>query len=122
MADINAFSFTGRLGADGKVNTTPNGKSVLELSVANSVGFGDYKKTNWLKVRQWGDRVNNIVGIFKKGALVGGTGEVSVETYTGKDGETRTNMIVTCMNIQLLQSKKDDGQESSDNKDEGPVF
>lgn len=121
MADINSFSFTGRLGADAKINTTPNGKTVMELSVANGTGFGDYKKTNWLKVRQWGDRAANIAPIFKKGALVGGTGEVSIEEWTGQDGAKHTSLCVTCMSVQLLHSKKE-GDDAKSSENEEVVF
>ena len=123
MADINSFTFTGRLGNDAKVSTTPNGKTVMELSVANSTGYGDYKKTAWLKVRQWGDRVNNVAPIFKKGSLVGGTGEVSTEAWTGKDGTVHADIIVTCMSIQLLAGKKEEGNQepASDSKESDDI-
>lgn len=113
MADINGFSFTGRLGADAKVNTTPNGKTYMELSVANTTGFGDYKKTNWFKVKQWGERVNNIAGIFKKGALVGGTGELNINTWQGQDNAEHTSVEITCQNVQILSSKKDTAESDS---------
>lgn len=124
MADLSNYSFTGRLGADAKVNVTPNGKTVMELSVAVTTGFGDYKKTKWIKVRQWGERVNNVAPIFKKGALVGGSGEPDVESWTGKDGTVNTTLIVTCMSVNLIQGKKDDSNDfvGPDDKPEDAVF
>ncbi len=113
MADINSFSFTGRLGQDAQVNTTPNGKTVLELSCANNIGFGDYKKTQWLKVRMWGERANSIKDIFKKGALIGGVGELSTDAWTSQTGETKTTLVVTCMNIQLLAGPKQAAESPS---------
>lgn len=108
MADLSSYSFTGRLGADAKVNKTPNGKTVMELSVAVNTGYGDYKKTQWIKVRQWGERVNNVAPFFKKGSIVAGSGEPEVETWTGKDGTANTTFIVTCMSVNLIQGKKDE--------------
>ena len=123
MADLNQFSFTGRLGADAVVKKTPNGKTYMEMSVAVGTGYGDYKKTLWVKVKQWGERVNNIVGIFTKGALVAGSGELSTNQWTGKDNTEHTDLEVTCMNIQILSSKKSDAKNTEGTEDtEEPVF
>lgn len=126
MADLSSYSFTGRLGADAKVNTTPNGKTVMELSVAVTTGFGDYKKTQWIKVRQWGERVNNVAPIFKKGALVGGSGEPSAESWTAKDGTVNCNLCVNCMSVNLIVGAKTDGAAADDTADgsdsDGVVF
>ena len=119
MADLNQYSFTGRLGGDAKVNKTSNGKSVMDMSVAVTSGFGDYKKTIWVKVKQWGDRVNNIAPIFTKGSIVAGTGEVSLEEWQGKDGLQHTGLVVTCMSVQLLH-KKDSGQPQEQPNAFGP--
>lgn len=114
MADINSFNFTGHLGSDAVVKKLQSGKSVMEMNVAINTGYGDYKKTLWAKVKVWGDRVNNIVDIFKKGALVGGTGEVDLNTWTDKEGADRTDLIVTCLNVQILSSKKKDEQQEEE--------
>lgn len=122
MADINSFSFTGRLGTDATVKTTLNGKTCLEMSVAVTSGYGDYKKTLWAKVKQWGERGNNIVDIFKKGSLIGGTGEISLNTWTGKDSTEHTDIVITCMSVQILSSKKDGQGHPSEPAEDVAVF
>lgn len=106
MADLSSYAFTGRLGTDAQIKRTPNGKTYMEMSVAVTTGYGDYKKTLWIKVKQWGERVNNIVGIFTKGALVSACGEPSINEWDGKDGSHHASLEVNCMNIQILSSKK----------------
>lgn len=106
MADLSSYAFTGRLGADAQVKRTPNGKTYMEMSVAVTTGYGEYKKTLWIKVKQWGERVNNIVGIFTKGALITACGEPSINEWDGKDGSHHANLEVNCMNVQILSSKK----------------
>ena len=94
----------------------------MELDVANNVGYGDYAKTNWLKVKMWGERCNNIAPIFKKGSLVTGQGELSTNEWTsGNTGEKHVNLVVTVMNCQLLASKKAENAEEPEYtvKDEG---
>lgn len=106
MADLSSYAFTGRLGADAQVKKTPNGKAYMEMSVAVTTGYGDYKKTLWIKVKQWGERVNNIVNIFTKGALISACGEPSINEWDSKDGSHHASLEVNCMNIQILSSKK----------------
>lgn len=123
MADLNSFAFTGRLTKDAVIKDV-GGKTLMELDVANNIGYGDYAKTNWLKVKMWGDRCHNIAPIFKKGSLVTGQGELSTNEWTkcgnGNIGEKQVDIVVTVMNIQLLASKKAENAEDDDDKD--PVF
>lgn len=118
MADLNSFAFTGRLTKDAQIKTV-NGKTLMELNVANNIGYGDYAKTNWLKVKMWGERANNIASIFKKGSLVTGQGELSTnEWISSNTDEKHVDIVITVINIQLLASKKAENVE----EDEGPVF
>lgn len=125
MADLNSFAFTGRLTKDAQIKNV-NGKTLMELDVANNVGYGDYAKTNWLKVKMWGDRCNNIAPIFKKGSLVTGQGELSTNEWTSNNtGEKHVDLVVTVMNVQLLASKKAENAEEPEytvKDDEEPVF
>ena len=111
MASLNNFNFTGRLGQDAQVKRTPNGKVYMEVSAAVDTGYGDYKKTLWIKVKQWGERVNNIAPIFTKGSLIAGNGELSLNEWEGKDGVLHTDVEVTCMNVNLLSSKRAEAAE-----------
>lgn len=113
MADISVYTFTGRLVRDAEVKSTPAGKVYLEADVANNIGYGQYESTNWLKVKLWGDRANNIVQIFKKGSLVGGSGEAKVDPYVNKNGEPKATLTVTVRDLQLLASKKDDSTSAA---------
>lgn len=110
MADLNTFAFTGRLTKDAQLKNV-NGKSLVELDIANNTGYGDYAKTNWLKVKWWGDRAANALSIFTKGSLVGGYGEANIETYTGKNGQDYTNLAVTVFGLQLLSKPKNNTSE-----------
>ena len=113
MADLSSYAFTGRLGADAQVKKTPNGKTYMEMSVAVTTGYGEYKKTLWIKVKQWGERVNNIVNIFTKGALVSACGEPSINEWDGKDGTHHASLEVNCMSVQILSNKKSTTDENT---------
>ena len=121
MADLSSYAFTGRLGADAQIKRTPNGKTYMEMSVAVTTGYGEYKKTLWIKVKQWGERVNNIVGIFTKGALVSACGEPSINEWDGKDGSHHASLEVNCMNIQILSSKKTTTDNEREYENDNPA-
>lgn len=121
MADISNYTFTGRLGQDAQVKQTPNGKTYMEMSCAVNTGYGDYKKTTWVKVKQWGERVNNIVSLFTQGALIGASGEVSVNSWIDKNGAAHADLEVTCMSINLLASKRK-AEDPAPENDEDVVF
>ena len=91
----------------------------MEMSVAVTTGYGDYKKTLWIKVKQWGERVNNIASIFTKGALISACGEPSINEWDGKDGVHHANLEVNCTNVQILSSKKSatDGNTTTDDNE-----
>lgn len=126
MADLSSYAFTGRLGADAQVKKTSNGKTYMEMSVAVTTGYGEYKKTLWVKAKQWGERVNNIANIFTKGALISACGEPSINEWDDKGGTYHANLEVNCMNVQILSSKKSttDGSTATDESElsEGITF
>lgn len=113
MADLSNYCFTGRVAKDAEFKVLSSGKKLLQLTVANNVGFGDFAKTNWLTVKMWGDRGEKIAQYLKKGTTVTGAGELSTEDWTGSDGKTRTNIVITVMNIQFSGGKKSDGDDIS---------
>lgn len=108
MADLSCYSFTGRLTKDAAIKTLPSGKTLLELDVANNIGFGDFARTNWLKVKKWGENNAGLISLLVKGSLITASGELSTETWRSNNGETHTNLVVTVFNIQILSSKKQD--------------
>ena len=104
MANLNQFNFTGRLTKDA------------------IVGFGDFARTNWLKVEWWGDRGANAAPIFTKGALVSGSGEVSLETYTTKEGAEKAYLKVKVFGMNLEYKKKEETSKAPDYDEEDIVF
>ena len=66
--------------------------------------------------------INNIVGIFKKGALVGFSGELDTDEWTGKDDKQHFDIVIKCQAIQVLHSKKADDKSDETPEDEEPVY
>lgn len=107
MSDINVMTFTGRLTADAVYKVLSTGKGLLTMNVAVNTGYGQYAKTTFLKVQQWGERGAKVVEYCKKGQLVGGSGELSTSSWTSQNGTQHTDLVVDVLSFQLLGSKKD---------------
>jgi single-strand DNA-binding protein len=106
----NNISFTGRLGQDPEskvVGETP----LLILNVANNVGFGDKKTTNWFRCNIWGKQASTLSTMLKKGSEVFITGELKLGTYTNKEGAEKTSVDVRVNALDFCGSKKDSASE-----------
>lgn len=111
----NVFSCTGTVGRDAEVRVTPSGQSVLTVSVANNVGFGDKQQTVWLRCTLWGKRAEGgLADYLKKGQAVFVSGELSQHEYTSKqDGTAKTSLELNCNVLDLVGKKGEGGKPPS---------
>ncbi|MDD5113207.1 MAG: single-stranded DNA-binding protein [Methylobacter sp.] len=108
----NVFSFTGTVGADAEVRYSPSGQPVLNVRVANNVGFGDKQQTLWIRVAVWGKRAEGqLANYLKKGQQVFVSGELSQSEYRANDGTTKTSLELNA-NILDLVGKRGDSASS----------
>lgn len=110
----NVFSFTGTVGRDAEVRSTPSGQSVLNFTVANNIGFGDRQQTLWVRVALWGRRAEgSLQNYLKKGQQVFVSGELSQNEYQANDGTTRTSLELNANVVDLVGKRNDQGQQQS---------
>lgn len=103
----NSISVLGRLGRDGEGKNV-SGTALFEFSIAEDVGYGDRKTTNWWKVQLWGKQAESkIVDYLVKGQQVLVFGEAKQRPYTNKDGTPGFSMEIRANSIQLAGSKGD---------------
>lgn len=102
MADLNVFSFTGRLTKDAEYRTLASGKGLLTAQVAINTGYGEYKKTLFIKAQQWGESGQKVVQYLGKGQLVSACGELSLSKWTSQAGKEYTDIVVDTRSIQIL--------------------
>lgn len=106
----NVFSFTGTVGRDAEVRATPTGQTVLNVTVANNIGFGDRQQTLWVRVALWGKRAEGQLGQYlKKGQQVFVSGELSMREFQGNDGVTKTALELNANIIDLVGKRSDAG-------------
>jgi len=105
----NVFSFTGTIGRDAEVRFSPAGLAILNVTVANNIGFGDKQKTNWVRVVLFGKRAEGTLKDFLlKGQQVFVSGELSTNEYEAKDGSgTKFSLELNANIVDLVGSKRE---------------
>lgn len=106
---MNVWTFTGRLGADGELRTTQSGEKVLGFRVANDVGFGERKTTQWVDCSIWGRRAESLAPHLTKGKGVVVSGEVTLREYEKRDGTRGAQMSVRVAEIDFMGGGREEG-------------
>ena len=109
---MNVWTFTGRLGADGELRTTQSGEKVLGFRVANDVGFGERKTTQWVDCSIWGRRAEALAPHLTKGKQVVVSGEVTLREFEKRDGTRGAGLAVRVNEIDLTGGPRDHGDDS----------
>ena len=107
---FNEVVLSGRLTADPELKTTPSGVMVTSFTIANDVGYGDNKKTNFINIVAWRGTAEFISKYFKKGNMIGiKKGEIQTRKYEDKNGNNRTAFEVVAKEVEFMEFKKSDG-------------
>ena len=107
---MNVWTFTGRLGADGELRTTQSGEKVLGFRVANDVGFGERKTTQWVDCSIWGRRAEALAPHLTKGKQVVVSGEVTLREYEKRDGTRGAGLSVRVNEIDFTGGAREGGE------------
>lgn len=103
----NIFTFTGTIGRDCEVRYSPSGTAILNVTIANNIGYGDKQQTLWIRVVLFGKRAEgNLQNYLKKGQQVFASGELSQNEYE-KDGVKKTILELNANIIDLIGKPKE---------------
>lgn len=102
----NVFSGLVRIGSDPELRFIPGGKGVLTFSAASSTGYGDKKKTLWLRVSYW-NNAEKMKEFLSKGDQISISGELSINEYKAQDGTTKTSLELNANIIDLVGVKRE---------------
>lgn len=103
---------TGNIGADAQQATTRSGKVVVSFNVGVSVGYGDNKRTEWVKCVMFGKRAESgLVQYLTKGQKVLVQGEPKATAWV-KDGEARGMIEVFVQEVELIGSRDSAPQQA----------
>ena len=96
----------GRLGRDGHLGKIPSGTSILKFSLADDVGYGAKKTTQWISCAIFGKRAEKLAPFLKRGHIVEVCGSPVVNTYQSKSGEYKAELQLSVNDIKLLGRDK----------------
>ena len=119
---MNVFTFSGRLGSDAEVRYTANGTAVCSFIVANDIGYGDNKKTQWIDCVLFGKRAEGgLPQHLVKGAQVVVSGEVTLKTYAKRDGSQGASLQVRVNDVDLIGGKGEPRQQRESAQQAAPA-
>lgn len=101
----NNISFIGRIGNDPELKQIGQ-NDLLELNVANNVGFGERQSTNWFRCSIWGKRATSLQPHLTKGKQIFVTGQLSLREYTNKEGEKRISPDIRVAELEFFGSER----------------
>jgi single-strand DNA-binding protein len=104
----------GRLARDAELRTTQSGTSVCSFTVAADAGYGDKKRTEWVKVALFGKRSDGLHPYLKKGTALTVQGEAKANGWT-KDGEAKAEIEIFADKITLQGSKHGSNESQASN-------
>lgn len=99
----------GNLTRDPESRTFQKGETdgkVCNFTVAASVGYGQYKRTEFIRVTAWNGLGKTCMEYLKKGSKVYVSGTPTVNVYTNKDGNAAGNMELQLDDIEFLSSRE----------------
>ena len=114
---INSVTLVGRIGQDPEPRYFDDGKVVLRLSLAvkrkyhpleraaRNIAYGD-EETDWFNLELWGRDAEYAGRYVTKGARVGITGSLNVDTWSDKaTGEPRKSTKIIVKHLDILESR-----------------
>ena len=116
----------GNLTRDPESRTFQKGETdgkVCNFTVAASVGYGQYKRTEFIRVTAWNGLGKTCMEYLKKGSKVYVSGTPTVNVYTNKDGNAAGNMELQLDDIEFLSSREKpcEGEEAPAADDEEDI-
>lgn len=101
---------TGRIGSDAETRELQSGKKVVSFSIADDIGWGDKKRTQWLKCAMFGERAEKVAPYLTKGSIVQIHGEPESEAWI-KDGEAKSTIKVLVNDVKLFGGSSPTGEK-----------
>lgn len=122
---MNVFTATANLGRDAEVRHTASGTAIASFPIAISSGYGDNKKTTWVRCSLFGKRAEGgLIQYLKKGTQVAVSGEISLNEYTTQNGEQRSNLELNVSEIDLIGGTNGNAKPAQpvNNKPAAPAY
>lgn len=104
MSGFAKITLLGRVGKDPETKDVGASK-VAKFSVATSIKVKGEEVTTWYNIEAWDKLADIVCQYVKKGNEIFLEGLPRIETWKGKDGETKANFAVRCTELRLIGGK-----------------
>ena len=105
---MNKLTIIGNVTKDPEHRTTKDGTAVCAFTVAvNRKGRDGQQEADFFRVPAWRQLADICGKYLAKGRKVAVVGPVSLNTYTGQDGQSRANLEVTAENVEFLTPRSE---------------
>ena len=114
----------GNLTRDPETRTVQKGESggkVCNFTVAASVGYGDYKRTEFVRIAAWNGLGETCLKYLRKGSKVFVSGTPAVNTYVNNNGEAAGNLELRLEEVEFLSNKPADSANDPVNPDDEDI-
>ena len=118
---MNKISVTGRVVADSEIRYTPGGDAILQIRLADDVGYGEKKTTNWWNCSLFGKRAEGLAPHLTKGQQVVVFGTAQMRDWTNKDGIKQISPDIRIDEIQLVGGKSEGQQPKQQSQQNRPA-
>lgn len=119
MSDLNVCTVMGRLTDDATSRVVgAKGLTLVEFTIANNTGSGQYAHTSYFKVNIWGKLGETIKQYLTKGKQVAVSGMLENRQWQDNQGNTRDSWQLTANEVTLLS----DSKTQTEKEEEIPQF
>lgn len=108
--------FAGYLGTDPEERMTSKGKRVLAFRLGVKTRVAAKDETIWCKCNIWHNRYDKMIPYLKKGSAVIVGGDISLESYMGRDGTPQASLVISVDSLKFSpfgRSERGDGSQSN---------
>ena len=118
---MNQIVLIGHLTADPTTRATPNGVTVCSFTIGVTRSRKDQngeKLSDFFRINTWRQTADFCGKYLTKGSKVVVTGELNLNSYKGKDGQTRYSLDVQADKVENLTEKPKEQKPTQPNSDE----
>lgn len=119
MPSLNQMTAIGNLGHDPSMRYLDDGTPVVNFNIAVSNPFRKDDPPLWLKVTTWRKTAEACAQYLAKGDPVLVQGRVSLDEWTGRDGEHRAQIALDARDVTFLSGGERNGDGGSRSRRNG---
>lgn len=115
---LNVVNLVGRVGGDPDVKYFESGKVKCKLTLAVDRRSRNNDQPDWFNLELWGKTAEVAANYVRKGKLIGVQGSLKIERWNDRStGVERSSPIILVDRLELLGSKQDDANTSTNYND-----